>query len=124
LSRCRARLAHLEILKQGWLAGGGNAIGAAALAGANILLSKRPAFSKVFSIYPTEEGGVLFEFETAGWDLAVEFSATGEVELYGVQVDGDEEIAPRRFADVTPQFLEELDRYVPGEGVNDRAADR
>jgi hypothetical protein len=114
LLRCRTRLAELGGLPAGWHDGGGSRISPAALEMANRFLGKRPALSKQYRIYPTVDSGVLFEFESGGWDISVEFLPLGGIELYGVQINGTEELTPQHFADLADDFVVAFDRRVKG----------
>lgn len=109
LVRCRNRLAELGELKDGWHDGAGTPISEAALATAGILLTKRPSLAEAYKIYPIEQGGVLFEFESNGWDLSVEIASDGTVEMYGVQLEGDDEMEPSAFANLDDAFMREFD---------------
>lgn len=116
LVRCRTRLDDIRMLPEGWHDGRGLAIGPAAVAAADKFLSRRPSLSGAYKIFPTEDGGVLFEFEINAWDLSVEFAADGRVEIYGVQLNGASEFEPVQFDEVGEAFMEEFDVRV---GRND-----
>lgn len=92
--RRRERLRHLEELEDGWLDGIGRAPTDRALSSARKFLDRFERHSEIFSIFPTESGGVLFEFTGNGWAYSVEFSAGGLAMFYGIEVDGDKEIPP------------------------------
>jgi hypothetical protein len=102
-------MAALRGLKAGWHDGQGHPIGPTALQAAEILMTARPLFTEAYRLYPTEEGGVLIEFETRGWDLSVEIDASGAVQFYGVEIARGAEIAPRPFDGVSEQFLSVFD---------------
>lgn len=89
LLKRRERLSALSELPEGWLDGEGEKISTAAIAQANLLLSRRPYISSVTRIFPTLNGGVLFEFVAGGWDYSLEFGPDGDFELFGIEVDGD-----------------------------------
>jgi len=114
LLRCRNRIAELSALSDGWHDGAGRRIADDAVELANRFLSKRPTLSKQYHIYPTEEGGILVEFEANLWDISVEFLPEGGVELYGVQIDGAEELQPVHFSDIDGDFMTAFDRRVKG----------
>jgi hypothetical protein len=114
LLRCRGRLNEIGALSEGWHDGGGARIGATVVEVATRFLGKRPALSRSYRIYPTVEGGILFEFEAHGWDLSVEFLPDAQIEFYGVQIDGDEELAPMRFAEMSDEFIIEFDNRAKG----------
>ena len=93
-NRCKKRLQHLETLKDGWLDGAGRAPTALALRSARQFLRRFAEHSELFSIFPTENGGVLFEFSCGEWAYSVEFSAGGLVMFYGIEIAGEGEILP------------------------------
>jgi hypothetical protein len=62
-----------------------------------------------YHIYPTDMGGVLFEFVHSGWDCSVETRPNGEIEIYGVQVDGPGEIDTKEFRSMDEDALKFLD---------------
>ncbi|UEM08307.1 hypothetical protein J4G43_026205 [Bradyrhizobium barranii subsp. barranii] len=114
LLRCRNRLAELRALSDGWHDGVGRRIADDAVELANRFLGKRPTLSKRYHIYPTEEGGILIEFEANSWDISVEFLPGGGMELYGVQIDGADELQPVQFSDIDGDFMAAFDRRVKG----------
>ena len=71
--------------------------------------TKRPSLAGSYLIYPTSTGGVLFEFQCNGWDFSVEFNPDGSIEMYGVQIDGPEEMAPIPFERMNDEFIELFD---------------
>ncbi len=109
LERCRARLAGFRELAAGWYDGDGVPVSDAAFAAANRFLSKRPTLLDAYKLYPTPDGGILFEFEHGEWDWSVELVASGAVEFYGVQTNGDGELAPQGFPAVDDVFLKLFD---------------
>ncbi|WP_158811767.1 hypothetical protein [Beijerinckia sp. L45] len=114
LGRCRQRIVELQHLKGGWNDGDGLEIGAHATQAADLLLSKRPHFAGLYKIYPTIAGGVLFEFEHLGWDLSVEISAMGSVEIYGIRIDGPEEMDVKAFDELDDMFFAAFDDLFVG----------
>ena len=98
LMRRRNRLAELRKLQPGWNGDSGEVVNQAALETAERLLSRRPYMSSVFRIYPTIAGGVLFEFRTDDWDYSVECLPDGQIEMYGIEIDGVGEMDPHHFA--------------------------
>ncbi len=109
LERCRQRLEEISCLKHGWHEGAGEPVLPIAAGLAKLLLSKRPLLAGGYRIYPTEAGGVLFEFIANNWDLSVEISNSGFVEFYGVKVDGPDELTPLRFQGLTEEFFQQYD---------------
>ncbi|ACI93249.1 conserved hypothetical protein [Afipia carboxidovorans OM5] len=114
LLRCSSRLSELQSLPPGWRDGNGLSISSNAIDVATRFIAKRPFLAKQYRIYPTEDGGILFEFETNGWDISVEFLPSGEIEMYGVKIDSDEELEPTKFANLESDFIAAFDRGVKG----------
>jgi hypothetical protein len=113
LERCRGRLSDLERrLHDGWYDGDGKQIAPSAIENATRLLSKKPTLSSHFCIYPTPEGGVLFEFESGGWDWSVECLPGGKVEFYGVEIGGKNEQEPQEFSAIDDTFMAEFEARV------------
>ena len=105
IRRCEARLVELGQLNAGWHDGAGNAVDSKAVNSAKSFLAKRPFFADAYRVYPTDNGGVLFEFEIGDWDLSVEFGVDGSVEMYGVQIDGTDEIESQVFESLNDEFI-------------------
>lgn len=116
LGRCKARLSEIHALVEGWDDEGAKAIDASAHSAAAAFLHKRPLMSSSYKIFPTRIGGLLFEFESNGWDLSVEFLPGGTVELFGIEVDGEEAFLPVRFEGVDASFIELFDQRVGRDG--------
>jgi hypothetical protein len=112
LTRCRGRLAELRGFEAGWHDGLGAAIDAAALEAAERFLAKRPFFAGAYHIYPTDAGGILFEFESSGWDFSIEFGLGGTVEMYGVQIEGPAVMEPHPFDRLDDAFIGLFDARV------------
>ena len=108
----KTRLTALAGLTDGWLDGEGEAIDREVLRVAKSFLAKRPALAENYKIFPNVNGGIVFEFKTGNWDLSIEFSKPGTIELYGVEVDGSDEIPNKTYETLDEQFLSDFDRYV------------
>jgi hypothetical protein len=115
LSNGLLRLAELSKLQIGWLNGDGAAPTHEAVVVAQKFLNLRPDLSSAFRIYPTVEGGILFEFEINGWDLSAEIQSNGQIQLLGVQLDGSKDFKPELFTDMDLSFKSALDKLVSGE---------
>ena len=109
LDRCRARLTGFRELRDGWHDGDGMAISEEAFTAADRFLSKRPNRVSAYKVYPTPDGGILFEFEHGEWDWSVELAASGSVEFYGVQIDGEGELSPQGYPAIDDAFLKLFD---------------
>lgn len=112
LQRCLNRIEELRKLEDGWEDGDGLSISTLAIDNALQLINRRAVLSPMFRIYPTSEGGVLFEFKSNGWDFSVEFHAEGTVEMYGVEIAGQGEMSPALFDTVADDFASEFDAKV------------
>lgn len=109
LERCRKRIQSMAGLNDGWHDGGGKAVRLDAIAAAERLLSARPQLAGAYHIYPTDAGGILFEFVHSGWDYSVEVQPGNEIEIYGVQVEGVGDIDPKEFPGLNADALKFLD---------------
>lgn len=109
IMNCRERLNELRNLRAGWHDGGGCAIDGAAIETARDFLAKRPFFAGAYRLFPTDNGGVLFEFEKQGWDFSIEFGVGGAVEMYGVRIDGPEEMESQFFTRLDDEFISAFD---------------
>ncbi len=109
LERCRARIKSIAALGDGWRDGDGLAVSEKAVVAAEKLLAARPRLAGSYHIYPTDEGGILFEFVLAGWDYAIEAKSHGAVEIYGVQMEGSANLDSKEFAGVDAEALKFLD---------------
>ena len=92
IGKCRERIASLADLQDGWHDGTGKAPSASAVAVASVLIDRNPTRAGIYSIFPTENGGLLFEFVHAGWDYSVEIRPDGSVEVYGIELNGTGEM--------------------------------
>jgi hypothetical protein len=110
LEKARARLGELRSLPAGWHDGEGMAIAPKAAEAAAMLLYKRPELAGAYRIFPTLGGGLTFEFEKNGWDLSVEFDVDGRPEIYGVKLDGPDELEPQGCEELGDKFLAAFDR--------------
>ena len=105
--RAMARIKYLRGLPAGWLDGAGLAVSQNAVRCARALLDHRPELTIDAGISPTVEGGLMVELVRDGWDYSFEFLPTGEVDFFGVEVDGDGEIDPityHNYEDVLTAF--------------------
>lgn len=92
LERCRSRIEALTSLSDGWHDGTGRRPTEASVVSAYRLLARNPGLAANYSIFPTDEGGLLFEFVQGHWDYSIEIGASGQADIYGVETDGDGEL--------------------------------
>lgn len=109
VTRCLQRLEELRDLRSQWKDESILPPSAPALASAEKLLSERPDFAALFRIFPNSEAGLVFEFETRGWDYSIEFAADGSVEIYGVEISGAGELEAMSFKSPDSNFFIEFD---------------
>ena len=109
MNQCRASIESIASLEDGWHDGVGRAVTQSAVMAAETLLSTRPRLAGSYHIYPTEMGGILFEFMHAGWDYSIEAGPNGEIEIFGVQVDGPNELDTKVFPSMNEDALKCLD---------------
>ena len=109
LERCRMRIQSIASLKDGWHDGDGKGVTQRAVAAADRLLSARPRLAESYHIYPSDAGGVLYEFVHSGWDYSVEIGPNGDIEIYGVQVDGPGDLDTKIFPSMDEDALKFLD---------------
>lgn len=112
MTKSYERLAEIGQLQQGWLDGSGLAVDHTALHSAQQFVNARVVLAAAMRIYPNESAGVLIELEVGGWDMSIEFASDGSVELYGIEVDGNDEMEPETFAGVCEQLLTAFDARV------------
>lgn len=116
LQRCNSRLKEIAELQNGWHNGEGFPISQNASDVAQKLLNKHPSFSDIYRIYPTLDGGILFEFETGGWDLSAEIKPDGQIEMFGVQLNGQEEHVPELFDNLEGKFMQVFNSLTNSKG--------
>ena len=110
LSACRNRIGALTLLEDGWHDGGGRAPTAKAASAASRLLSRKPGMAESYSIFPTDGGGLLFEFVRLGWNHSIEIGPTGKAEIYSTEIDGDGEADTEAFDVESQEFIEAFDQ--------------
>ena len=88
-TRCRERIAYLRSLPEGWHDGFGHPPTPESAATALRLLSRNPGMAASYSIFPTDAGGLLFEFVHSGWNYSIEIEPGGTAEMHGTEIEGD-----------------------------------
>lgn len=102
------RLNHLSTLSPGWLDGQGKAITPASVETAGFFIAVSHQTAETYKLYPSEEGGLLVEFEWNDWDYSVECLPDGSIEIYGISLRNDDEMAPVEFGSVDSEFIKEF----------------
>jgi hypothetical protein len=110
--RLSKRVIEMQQLQVGWGEGSGEKISERALRAALQFINARPDLLSFLHVYPTDDGGVLFEFESGKWDLSVEMTAAGKIELYGVRLDSDEALEPMHFDNINPHLMNQINSRV------------
>lgn len=114
LARCRSRISQLGSLSDGWRDGAGKRPAGAAVTSAHRLLARNPGLAASYRIFPTEDGGLLFEFVQAGWDYTIEIGSDGRAEIYGVENDGDGEMETGMLEVDGEEFRAKFDKVAGG----------
>jgi hypothetical protein len=114
LAVCRERITSLLSLSDGWHNGSGKTPTHAAAATASRLLARRPGMAGNYSIFPTDIGGLLFEFSRRGWDYSIEIGPAGLVEIYGTETGGDKEMETEALDASSDEFARHFDVVTGG----------
>ena len=112
MAKCQQRLEEIGKLTAGWLDGEGAATERSAITTAFEFIKRRPTLSPLLKLYPNNHGGILAELEQGGWDISVEFSPDGTVEMYGIETEGDDEFEPITFENLSDDFFTDFDRRI------------
>ena len=111
LIRSNKRLGLFQELQNGWHDGEGLAPSTSAIKKARDILYTCPSLVPHLSIFPTVEGGVLFEFEIGDWDYSIEIARNGKLEFLGVETNGSREFGPDSF-DTVKSLIARLKRQI------------
>ncbi len=103
------RLAELAALPADWNDEGAPPISVLALEITRQLLALRPPLMRLSELFPSPEGGVLMEYVRGSWDLTVEISADGTLEIFGFEIDGTLKLFPHPYPSLNAEFLVALD---------------
>ncbi len=103
------RLSELAALPPNWNDEDAPVISPLALNLARQLLSLRPQLTGVSDLFPSPDGGVLIEYVRGSWDLSVEISPTGTLEIFGFEIGGSLKLYPLPYLTISVEFLEVLD---------------
>ena len=110
--RLSKRVIEMQQLQTGWGEGSGEKISERAVRAALQFINERPDLLSFLHVYPTDDGGVLFEFESGKWDLSVEMTPAGKIELYGVRIDKDEALEPMHFDTIDPFLMNQINSRI------------
>ena len=116
LMACRERISFLRTLNEGWHDGSGKPPTPEAGAAASRLLSRKPAMTASYLIFPTDAGGLLLEFVRSGWNYSIEISPGGKVEMYGTEIAGDGEMDTEALDVNSDELLQQFDQVTGGRG--------
>jgi len=114
LAVCRERISSLLSLRDGWHDGSGNPPTPEAAATASRLLSRKPGMAASYRIFPTDSGGLLFEFVRSGWDYSFEIGPTGMLTILGTETAGDADLETDALDVDSDEFLRHLDQVTGG----------
>ena len=116
LSACRERILYLRSLEEGWHDGFGKPPTQEAVATASRLLSRKPGMAASYRIFPTDAGGLLFEFVRAGWNHSIEIGPGGSAEMYSTEIEGDAETDTEALDVNGDEFIQHFERVTGGRG--------
>ncbi len=68
----------------------------------------------LYRIFPTESGGLLFEFTRAGWDYSVEIAPNGQAEIYGIEENGEGEMDTGHLDFESQEFRSQFEHVTGG----------
>lgn len=88
-----AAIEEMASLADGWLDGFGRAIPEAVQTAAKAFIASNSNLPEFYAIAPTEQGGILLEYECNGWDYGVEFHVDGSFTVFGIELDGSNEFS-------------------------------
>ena len=114
LAMCRDRITSLVSLSDGWHDGAGQSPTHSAVATASRLLARKPGMAGSYRIFPTDAGGLLFEFSRQGWDYTIEIGATGLVEIYGTESASNNEMDTEALDVSSEEFAKLFDQVTGG----------
>jgi hypothetical protein len=103
------RLVELAALPADWNDDGAPPISALALQITRQLLALRPQLIRLSELFPSPDGGVLMEYVRGTWDLTVEVSGDGTLEIFGFEIDGTRKLFPHPYPSMSIEFLDALD---------------
>lgn len=83
-------MAHL---RSGWLDGYGKEIPLHIREKAKRFLLSSNRFPAFYAVAPTEDGGILLEYDREGWDYGIEFNFDGSYCVFGIDLHGTEEFS-------------------------------
>jgi hypothetical protein len=101
-------LAEIAKLEAGWLDGDGEAVSRTAIGYTHQVIVGTNSLNIDFRLYPTEQGGVLVEFDNDAWFYSLEISRAGTLHLVGVAIAGSESYAGDIFEQVSDEFIQIL----------------
>jgi hypothetical protein len=104
-----SRLAELAALPADWNDDGAPPISATALRITRQLFLARPPLIGLGDLFPSPDGGVLLEYIRGTWDLTVEVSANGTLEIFGFEIGGTLRLYPKPYPGINAEFLRALD---------------
>ena len=116
LAACRDRISSLVSLSDGWHNGSGKSPTPVAAATASRLFARKPGMAGNYSIFPTDAGGLIFEFSRRGWDYSIDIGPAGFVEIYGTETTGDKEMDTEALDVSSDEFARQFDRVTVGRG--------
>lgn len=116
LTACRERIAYLRTLPEGWHDGFGKPPTVESASTALRLLARKPGMAAGYRIFPTDAGGLLFEFVRTGWSHSIEIGPGGTAETYGTEITGDGEMDTDALDVNGDEFFQRFEQITGGRG--------
>lgn len=99
---------EMAMLEDGWLDGFGKAVSFSVRDSAKKFLVSSNRFPAFYAVAPTEEGGILLEYDHDGWDYGIEFNSDGTFCVFGIELDGSNEFSETFSAGEFKLFLSKV----------------
>src|SRR5690625_2450388 len=100
----------MEALDEGWLEGYGRKVPVYVRERAKEFLHSSNNLPEFYAVAPTEEGGVLLEYQVGRWDYGAEFHPDSSLTLFGIDLEGDGEFSDSFKANEWSLFLAEVQK--------------
>lgn len=98
-------LLDLMDLQNGWDGEGSVRLGRPAINAGLLVYAVIPSQFRPVCVYPTHDGGVLIEYRSRHWACSIEIAKNGDIELYGVEIAGNDEFGILEFKKIDDKLL-------------------
>jgi hypothetical protein len=84
---------EMSLLQDGWLDGFGKEISSETRDNAKTFLVSSNRLPAFYAVAPTEDGGILLEYDREGWDYGIEFYSDGTYSVFGIDLNSEDEFS-------------------------------